>query len=107
IGKSTRGTKTSSPSTRTAWRPRPPAAARFDRSRARIETDRARARGPPSIGHFALEMHIVNHDVAASRRHLHIVATRQRALGVVLAALPMLAHGRGRELIVFGVAFIR
>jgi CRP-like cAMP-binding protein len=62
---------------------------------------------PPSIGHFALAMHIVNHDVAASRRHLHIVATRQRALGVAIAAAPMFAHGGGRELIVFRVAFIK
>ena len=49
---------------------------------------------------------VMDDDAAALGRHLQPVALLQRARGVLVAALPMLAHGGAGELVVLGVTFI-
>src|SRR5262245_60491742 len=44
--------------------------------------------------------------VYAGRGHIEPVPLRERASGVLIAALPMLAHGGAGEIVVLGVAFI-
>ena len=51
-------------------------------------------------------MDVVDDDAGAVRRHREPVLAAQRALGVFVAALPMLAHRGAGEFVVLGVPFI-
>src|SRR5690349_12733896 len=53
-----------------------------------------------------LPVHVVHHEAHALLRHLDPVAALQRALGVLVAARPVLAHRGARELVILGVALI-
>lgn len=53
-----------------------------------------------------LAMHIVHDDADAVLRHLQPFAVLECPLGVLVAALPMLAHRGAGELVVLGMPFI-
>src|SRR5438552_9705744 len=51
-------------------------------------------------------MHVVNDDAHAFFRHFDPVAPLQRALGVLIAARPVLAHRGAREFVILGITFV-
>ena len=54
----------------------------------------------------ALAMDVVHHYARACHRHPEPLLLLERALGIFVAALPMLAHGGARKLIILGVPLI-
>src|SRR5215470_2496208 len=60
----------------------------------------------PRTGSVVLAVHVVDQDAGAFRRHRQPFATLERALRVLVAALPMLAHRRAGELVILGVTFV-
>src|SRR5262249_22316867 len=53
-----------------------------------------------------LPMHIVDDDAGALGRHRQPLLVLERALGVLVAALPVLPHRCSRKLVVLGVALV-
>src|ERR1700756_4290601 len=51
-------------------------------------------------------MDVVHHNARAFNRHPEPLLLLERALGIFVAALPMLAHGGARKLIILGVPLI-
>src|SRR5215470_17860569 len=55
---------------------------------------------------IVLSMHVVHDDAGALGRHRQPLLLLERALGVLVAALPVLAHRGSRKLVILGVAFV-
>ena len=51
-------------------------------------------------------MDVVHHNARAFNRHPEPLLLLERALGVFVAALPVLAHGGARKLIILGVPLV-
>src|SRR5215510_13428262 len=53
-----------------------------------------------------LAVNVVHEDARSRHRHRQPFRPLERALGILVAALPVLAHGRAGEFVVLGVPFV-